>query len=334
MENKNILIIGGAGFIGHNLAIELKKNNFQVSIIDGLIVNNLNTVIGNLDNLPNPNLSQAMLNERFKLFQDNNIPLHIQDARDYNALSTLINQISPNVIIHLAAVSHANRSNKDPFSTFDHSLRTLENALDNTRNKVDHFIYFSSSMVYGNFKTDIIDENSICEPLGIYGALKFSGEKLVQAYNQTFGMPYTIIRPSALYGERCISRRVGQIFIENAIYGKDITIQGDGKESLDFTYIQDLVYGIIRVIENPKSINNIFNMTFGSARKISDMIDILKNSFPNINIIKEKRDKLVPKRGTLSIDKAKDLLGYSPSWPLEKGYLNYIEWYSNFKKKI
>ena len=60
MENKNILIIGGAGFIGHNLAIELKKNNFQVSIIDGLIVNNLNTVIGKLDNLPNPNLSQAM----------------------------------------------------------------------------------------------------------------------------------------------------------------------------------------------------------------------------------------------------------------------------------
>ena len=334
MKNKKILIIGGAGFIGHHLAIELNKRNFLIDIIDGLVVNNLNTVIGNLDNLPNPDLSHSMLNDRFKLFKKNNISLHIQDARDYNALTMLINKISPNVIVHLAAVSHASRSNKDPFSTFDHSLRTLENALDNTRNKIDHFIYFSSSMVYGNFKSDKVDENSICDPLGIYGALKFSGEKIVQAYNQTFDLPYTIIRPSALYGERCISRRVGQIFIENAIYNKDITVQGDGSDTLDFTYIKDLVNGVIKVIENRKSKNNIFNMTFGSARKISDMIDILKIYYPNIKVLKENRDKLIPKRGTLSIDKAKDLIDYSPSWPLEKGYPEYIKWYNNFKKNL
>ena len=95
-----------------------------MNIIDGLIVNNINTVIGNLDNLPNPELSHSMLNERFDLLKENNIPLHVQDARDYNGLSNIINQINPNIIVHLAAVSHANRSNKDPFSTFDHSLRT------------------------------------------------------------------------------------------------------------------------------------------------------------------------------------------------------------------
>ena len=161
MDNKRILIIGGAGFIGHNLALKLKQKNYDVNIIDGLIVNNINTVIGNLDNLPNPELSHSMLNERFDLLKKNNIPLHVQDARDYNGLSNIINQINPNIIIHLAAVSHANRSNKDPFSTFDHSLRTLENALDNTRNKVDHIIYFSSSMVYGNFKSDKVDENTL-----------------------------------------------------------------------------------------------------------------------------------------------------------------------------
>ena len=113
----------------------------------------------------------------------------------------------------MAAVSHANRSNKDPHSTFDHSLRTLENALDNSKNKIDHFIYFSSSMVYGNFKSGQVDEETICNPLGIYGALKYSGEKMVIAYNQVFGLPYTIIRPSALYGERCISRRVGRYLL-------------------------------------------------------------------------------------------------------------------------
>ena len=110
---KKILIIGGAGFIGHNLAVGLKEKNFEVFIIDGLLVNNLNTVIGNTDNLPNPNLSQAMLYERFRIIKDNGISLNVQDARDYNALSHIINKISPNIIIHLAAVSHANRSNKD-----------------------------------------------------------------------------------------------------------------------------------------------------------------------------------------------------------------------------
>ena len=109
--------------------------------------------------------------------------------------------IKPNIVIHLAAVSHSNRSNKDPYSTFDHSLRTLENALDCSKNKVEQFIYFSSSMVYGNFNKKNVSEDTECNPLGIYGALKFSGEKLVIAYNQVFDLPYTIIRPSALYGK-------------------------------------------------------------------------------------------------------------------------------------
>ena len=186
----------------------------------------------------------------------------------------------------MAAVSHANRSNKDPYSTFDHSLRTLENALDSSKNSIEHFIYFSSSMVYGNFNNGIVDENSICNPIGIYGALKFSGEKMVIAYNQVFNLPYTIIRPSALYGERCISRRVGQIFIENALMGKEISINGDGSDSLDFTYIEDLVNGVVNVIENKSSLNQIFNLTYGSAKKISDMVDILKLSFPKIKVKK------------------------------------------------
>ena len=130
-----------------------------------------------------------------------------------------------------------NLQSSDPFSTFDHSFRTLENALDSSRGKVEHFIYFSSSMVYGNFQEDTVNEDSPCEPLGIYGALKYGGEKLVIAYNQVFELPYTIIRPSALYGERCVSRRVGQIFIENALTTGEITLNGDGLDKLDFTYI-------------------------------------------------------------------------------------------------
>jgi len=327
IKNRRVLIIGGAGFIGHNLALHLKSLEAEVTIIDGLEVNNLTSVLGNSDNLPYPHLSYTVLNERLNLLRKSGIPLFVQDARDYHALSHLINKIDPQVIVHLAAVSHANRSNKDPYSTFDHSLRTLENALDNAKDRVEHFIYLSSSMVYGHFKNDQVDESTICEPLGIYGALKYSGEKMVIAYNQVFNLPYTIIRPSALYGERCISRRVGQIFIENALFGNEITINGDGSDGLDFTYIQDLVNGLTNVITSEGSKNQIFNLTYGSARSISEMIDILRGYFPKISVKSIAKDALMPDRGTLSVDKARDLIGYNPTWSLDQGYPKYIEWY-------
>lgn len=329
IQNKRVLIIGGGGFIGHNLALHLKSLGADVSIIDGLEVNNLTSVLGNSDNLPYPQLSYTVLTERLDLIRRAGIPLFVQDARDYHALSHLMNKIKPQIIMHLAAVSHANRSNKDPYSTFDHSLRTLENALDNAKDRegVEHFVFLSSSMVYGNFKIDAVDETTVCEPLGIYGALKFSGEKMVIAYNQVFGLPYTIVRPSALYGERCISRRVGQIFIENALFGNEITMNGDGSDGLDFTYIQDLVGGLANVISNENAKNQIFNLTYGSARTIADMIDILKGYFPGISVKSIAKDSLMPDRGTLSVEKAKSLIGYNPTWSLDKGYPKYIEWY-------
>ena len=163
--------------------------------------------------------------------------------------------------------------------------------------------------------------------------LKMKKNLRIILYNQVFNLPYTIIRPSALYGERCVSRRVGQIFIENALYKKEIIINSDDDEKLDFTYINDLIHGIEKVIENENSVNQIFNITFGEGRKISTLIDILNNYFGNIQIKKKKRDKLTPKRGKLLCQKAEDLIGYSPSWDLEKGYSNYIKWYIDFFEK-
>ena len=296
-----------------------------MEIIDNLQVNNLLTFAGNNDN-PHRHLYVNYALERLSLLNEADIPLHIQDARDYHGLSHLLARIQPQVIIHLAAVAHANKSNKDPYSTFDHSLRTLENALDYARDGIEHFIYFSSSMVYGHFPSGSVTEDTPCEPLGIYGALKFAGEKLVIAYNQVFEMPYTIIRPSALYGERCVSRRVGQIFIENALQGLDISISGDGSDRLDFTYIGDLVQGVVKCIQSEKAKGEIFNITYGSSRSVQEMANVLKNHFPEINIKYLPKDRLMPDRGTLSIDKAKKLIGYQPAFPLEKGYVQYIEW--------
>ena len=333
IKNRKILVLGGAGFIGHNLALKLKELGANVSIIDSLKVNNLKTLNKNINNLPFPELAKKIIKQRLSLLKKNRIPLKILDARNYHALSSEFNRIRPQVVIHLAAVSHADRSNKDPHSTFDHSLRTLENSLDNSKNNIEHFIFLSSSMVYGNFKKSKVDENEICEPLGIYGALKYSAEKIIKAYNQTFNLPYTILRPSALYGERCISRRVGQIFIENALNNKKITIQGDGEEKLDFTYIQDLVKGIVCVLKSKKSINQTFNITYGKSQTINKLFYNLKKEFPNIKVSYKKRDKLTPFRGTLSTIKAKKLINYKSDWPLDIGYSKYIKWYKNIYYK-
>src|SRR5207249_2030748 len=326
IAGRTIALIGGAGFIGHNLALALSQCGAKVEVIDGLQVNNLLTFASADGDLPNRDLYVRMINQRLDLLRAAGIPIHIQDARDYHALTRILLKIKPQVIVHLAAVSHAGRSNKDPFSTFDHSLRTLENALDFSRDGLDQFIFLSSSMVYGNFLTEMVEEDHPLNSIGIYGALKVAGEKLVIAYQQVFGLPYTIIRPSALYGPRCVSRRVGQVFIENALTGLTLRVDGDGSDRLDFTYIDDLVDGICLAIENRAALNQIFNITYGRSRSIQELVGVIKREFPDVRVESVERDQLMPFRGTLSVEKAARLLGYSPKNPIETGFPKYIEW--------
>jgi nucleoside-diphosphate-sugar epimerase len=141
-----------------------------------------------------------------------------------------------------------------------------------------------------------------------------------------FGIPYTIIRPSALYGQRCVSRRVGQTFIENAIRCRPLTVTG-ASDALDFTYIDDLVQGVVRVIAQPSARNEIFNMTYGASRTVGELADMVRQHFPGLDITEVPRDAQMPERGTLSIEKARRLLGYEPSYPLERGFVEYIRWY-------
>ena len=332
IQNKKILLVGGGGFIGHNLALYLKEKNAIPFIVDSLSVNNLYSI--DKEEVKNKKLYSSILNNRIEILEKKKIKSIIKDARNHKDIFEVYQEIDPDIIIHLAAVSHANKSNKDPHSTFDNSLRTLENTLDFARQKKIHVIYLSSSMVYGNFDGKEVNENTACNPIGVYGTLKLSGELIVKAYSSVFDIPYTIIRPSALYGERCVSRRVGQIFIENAIQNLNIEINGSGDEKLDFTYIDDLLQGIYKTCLNKNSINQIFNVTYGNSRKLSELAELLKSEFPKVNINYSGKDKFMPERGTLDVSKAKKLLDYSPQFNLEKGYIKYIKWYKNFWKNL
>jgi len=327
IAGKRIALVGGAGFIGHHLALRLTRAGADVHVIDGLTVNNLVQYTAMQPGSENRDLYLAILNQRFEKLRAAEIPLYVEDARDYHRLSRVLSEIQPQVVVHLAAIAHAGRSNKDPMSTFGHSLRTLENSLDWSRDNAERLVYFSSSMVYGDFRTPEVSEEEPCDPIGIYGALKFAGEKIVIAYEQVFDLDYTIIRPSALYGPGCVSRRVSQIFIESALVGANLRVDGDGDERIDFSYVDDVVDGTVRAIADPAARNEILNITAGQARTLSDLIALVQEHFPEVEVEFVERDALRPYRGTLSIDKARRLIGYEPATTLEAGLDRYVAWY-------
>ena len=155
-------------------------------------------------------------------------------------------------------------------------------------------------------------------------------ERLVRTYCHQYGLNTAIIRPSALYGERCVSRRVSQVFIENALNGKPLFLEGGGDGRLDFTYIHDLIDGIIRAmafrVEKPGG-TATYNITCGNARTILELANIVKNMVPSAILEEKPRAEDKPIRGTLSVLRAEKEIGFKAKWPLEEGYKKYCEWY-------
>lgn len=320
-----IALVGGAGFIGHNLALRFKKLGHDVLIADSLAVNNKFALEGQAEYL-------AMIDERLDMLQIAAVPMVYLDARNYHHLSRTVGAWKPDVLIHLAAVAHIDRSNKDPLSTFDHSLVTLENSLDVCRSiGIKQFVYFSSSTAYGDFSKPTIDETEPCKPRGIYGTLKLCGELMVKMYGDTYGLPYTVIRPQALYGPRCVSGRVTQKFVELAHNGKEIVIDGDGTQKNDFTYIDDMVNGVLAAVGDKAAIGETFNITAGDARSLNNLVKIIGQHYENMDVRCGPPDKDKPSRGTMSNGKATRLLGYTPLWSLDDGMDEYIKWYKAFR---
>lgn len=318
---KKFVLVGGCGLIGHSLALALKARNHQVECIDSLMVNNLLAI-------SNPEYI-GFAEERLQLLHNAGIPIHRVDARDYDVLSRTIAHMKPDVIVHLAAIAHITVANKDPYHTFDHSLRTLENSLDVARAVGCGLMYFSSSTVYGDFSQPVIDETEELTPNQIYGNLKMAGERMVIAYNQTYGLPAVIIRPQALYGPRCVSGRVTQLFIENAIKGNPIEIHGTGDEKHDFTYIADLVSGLhlaLTKLDYEEGMFRTYNLTGECATSLDRLAEIVTARFPT-SVIHKDKDPEKPSRGTMSCKRIRDELGYKPRYDIERGMGLYMDWY-------
>jgi|SRR3989344_175819 len=312
----NVFITGGAGFIGSHIARNLvNRGVYNVTLFDAFLnyANHFN----------NPYFK--CLDFRLKDLQDK-VEIIRGDVRNKLTVWRAMQQSKPDTVIHLAAMPIAQASSKFSEEAYEINLTGTRNVLEAVRDtpSVKRVIYASSSMVYGHFNKDEVDEEHPTNPIEVYGGTKLAAEILIKSYGKNFNIPYTIIRPSAVYGPTDVNRRVTQIFVENALKGKPLVMDGGGVSKLDFSYVEDVAEGFINAMESSNAINQTFNITRGSARQVREYAELVVKHIPGSKIEAGPVDTTRPERGTLSIEKARKLIGYSPTHDIEKGVAKYV----------
>lgn len=319
---KTALITGGLGFIGTHIAIDLLKNKKVKKCI----------LLDNFGGYINPTRKSFYDYRKKRLDLIKNKIIERCDTNNFKSVLEIVKKYQPDIVFHTAALPLAKLENLNTDEAKLGSVDSTVNLLDSItlvqnikkNYRCKRFIYISSSMVYGDFKTNKVNETSPVNPKEAYGTMKLAGEIITKGIGKLNNIPYTIIRPSAVYGPTDMNRRVSQIFIENAFEDKLIEIEGKN-EKLDFTFIEDLAKGCVLAGIKKQGISQTFNITYGKGQSLYSYVLNLKKLIPNLNYKIKPRDETKPSRGTLSIAKAKKLLGFKPKFSLKKGIKKYFD---------
>ena len=313
---KKVFITGGCGFVGSYLARELLKHGYDLMLFDAFL------------NYIDPFTSQYQhfLKSRMRDLLGK-VSIERGDIRVQKRMQQLLNEWKPDAVIHLAALPSAKESTLYPTEALQTNVDGTLSVLEGVKacGSVRRFIFTSSSFVYGHFKRPIADEEHPTEPIDVYGGSKLTGEILTRAYAKQHDFEYVIIRPSAVYGFGDCNRRVTQIMIENAMHGKPLILHDGGRSRIDFTYVTDVADGFARALGVPEAANQTFNITRGNARSVLEFATEVKKHFPNAQLVEKPSDASRPERGTLSIEKARMILGYDPQVDIEQGVKEYVE---------
>jgi nucleoside-diphosphate-sugar epimerase len=312
-----IFITGAAGFIGHNVVHFFERRGIECFGIDN------RTTYGFV---PQDELDY-LVRERFKRIRS--IPL-VADIRNTDDIRSRIGIFNCDTVVHLASFPRQKVVGQNPVVASEVMSTGLINLLEAARfNKVKRFVYISSSMVYGDFESDVT-EDAVCNPIGQYGIMKYMGEKLVEDYAKQYGFEYVIIRPSAVYGELDVEDRVVSKFMLGAMRGDTLKVKG-ASEVLDFTYVQDAALGIVQATLSKNSTNKIYNITRSSERQytLKDAAELAIQIAGRGTLEIQDRDLAFPKRGRLNIDRAVKDFDYSPSVNVEEGFLKYYDWFQS-----
>lgn len=256
-----VLITGGAGFVGTNLTIELLKIGHDVKIIDDLST-------GLEQNVPkDAEFIQASILDLEKLHKASK---------------------NSDVILHLGARGSVPRSIKDPVATHNVNSTGTLNVLEAARVNGSHYIFSSSSSVYGSNMALPKNEDMVLRPLTPYAASKMSGEALSLAYSNSFSIPVSTFRFFNIFGpwQRPDHEYAAVIpkWISKCLAGEDIEIFGDGEQTRDFTYVTTVVQVIVNCISNKVLHPEPVNLAYGNNISLNQVVGLLKDTFPSLKV--------------------------------------------------
>jgi UDP-glucose 4-epimerase len=311
-----ILVTGGAGFIGSHLCERYVKEGHTIICLD-------NFLNGNLANI------RALLACRgFKLVNG--------DVRDFDLLERAMQGVD--VVFHLAAQIHVDRSIVEPRMTYEINVLGTLNVLEAARRcDVKRVIYTSTSEVYGSAQYVPMDENHPLNAPHPYGASKIAADRICYAYIQTYGMDVSIIRPFNTFGPKQKDTGYGgaiSIFVKRVLNGLPPVIYGDGGQTRDYTYIEDLIEAYDLILRHPKPLNEPLNIGSGNEIKIIDLANKIielcgkKGEVEPVHV--EPRPGEV-RRLRADSSKARALLKWEPRYSLEEGLRKFIEWYRRYR---
>ncbi|MDD5801058.1 MAG: NAD-dependent epimerase/dehydratase family protein [Solobacterium sp.] len=344
LKGKTILITGAAGFIGSNLVKELFNTVDDIKIIG----------IDNMNDYYDVSIKEYRLEEINKL--NKNFIFIKGDISDKDTIDNLFNEYKPRVVVNLAAQAGVRYSITNPDAYIKSNLIGFYNILEGCRhNEVEHLVYASSSSVYGsNKKVPYSTDDKVDNPVSLYAATKKSNELMAHAYSKLYNIPSTGLRFFTVYGPAGRPDMAYFGFTNKLLKGETIEIFNYGNCKRDFTYIDDIVEGVKRVMQGapdkklgedglpipPYAIYNIGNQ---NPENLLDFVNILQQELIDAGVLPKDYDfeahkKLVPMQaGDVPITYAdttpleKDF-GFKPSTPLRTGLRNFAKWYKEFYK--
>ncbi len=335
---QKVLVTGALGFIGYHITRRLLENGFEVVGIDN--INSYYDVKQKYDKLPLLGIEQSSLlpnklveSEKFGYFKFGKL-----DITDRDNIEKLFNDEQFDIVVNLAAQAGVQYSIKNPHNYIENNITGFINIIDAAKIcGVKHFIYASSSSVYGN--SDILpydEKDTEVEPISLYAASKRANEMIAHSYSHLYHLKTTGLRLFTVYGPWGRPDMAPFIFTKNIIEGENIILFNEGKHARDFTYIDDVVSGILCVINNkPRNeyVYNIYNLARSRPVSLIDFVRIIEKKLNK----KAKIDYKPLRKGDVlrthaSISKIADDFGYSPKVDIEKGIGLFIDWYIDFFK--
>jgi UDP-glucuronate 4-epimerase len=319
---KNIIVTGGAGFIGSHLVdCLLAENRWHVTVVD-----DFNDFYS--PEIKRQNVSAHLKNPNFTLFE--------ADIRDADSLRTIFEHRKFDCIVHLAARAGVRPSLSEPKLYAETNINGTLNLLELAREfGVKQFVFASSSSVYGmNAKIPFSESDKVSNPISPYAATKAAGELLCHTFSHLYDIRTVCLRFFTVYGARQRPDLAIHYFTKLISEGKPIPVFGDGKTRRDYTYVDDIIQGVRAAIDYDQSKYEIVNLGESETTELSTLILLLEKSLGKTAIIDRKPIQPGDVPLTFSdISKAKKLLNYNPQTKIGDGIRKFVDWFNLTKVK-